>query len=74
MRFRVTEFRPGLFHVIDGDVPVHDKSRNGDDKPLVFRDRDIASECAKGMNLDEEIAEGLESNEEILKRLEDKYQ
>lgn len=57
MRFHVLEFRPGLFHVMDGDMPIHDKSRDGDDRPLVFRDRDVATECAKGMNLDASIAD-----------------
>lgn len=50
MRYRVKEFSPGLFHVMHGNVPLHDDSRDGDDQPLVFRDGDIAQNCANRLN------------------------
>lgn len=57
MKYHVKEFRPGVFHVMDGNLPVNDQSPDGDDKPLVFRDGDIADECAKEMNLAAETAQ-----------------
>lgn len=51
MKYRVKEFKPGLFHVIDSDAhPIYDGARDGRDKPLVFRDVDDAYKCIYGLN------------------------
>lgn len=34
--------------------PIYDDSRDGDDKPLVFRDLDTATECAERLNKEEQ--------------------
>lgn len=50
VKYKVKEFRPGLYHVMDGPTPIYDKSSDGNDKPLVFHDADAADECARKMN------------------------
>lgn len=52
-RYYVHEFMPGRYHVCDREnhnLPVHDDDRDGNDKPLNFRDGDAAAECADAMN------------------------
>jgi len=50
MKYTVKEFRPGLWHVMAGNVPVHDGRRDGDDQPLVFTDGDTADQAAETLN------------------------
>ena len=50
VKYKVKEFRPGLYHVMDGPTPIYGKGSDGNDKPLVFHDADAADECARKMN------------------------
>lgn len=49
-RFRVVEFRPGLYHVTDNKTPIHDDNQDGNDRPLVFTDIDIADTYVNELN------------------------
>lgn len=50
MKYHVKEFRLGLWHIMAGNVPVHDGSRDGDDQPLIFADGDTADEACAALN------------------------
>lgn len=51
MKYRVKEFRPGLWHVVDEvGHPVYDGERDGNDQPAIFRDPDIADEAVAELN------------------------
>lgn len=55
MPYHAREFRPGLWEVVDeSGHPVYGRERDGNDKPLVFRDPDVADECAAILNAENE--------------------
>lgn len=49
------EFRPDkwMIYPIGSNIPIHDNSPDGKDKPLVFSDLDSVSECLNKLNLNE---------------------
>lgn len=56
--YKVREFRPNLYHVIDKfGLPIYSKTNAGDDYALIFKDIDIAFECAEALNIAENIKE-----------------
>lgn len=51
MKYTLKEFTPYKWHVIDeAGIPIHNESRGGDDKPLIFTNYDIAVECVNRLN------------------------
>lgn len=51
MKYTIKEFAPDKWRVIDEtNIPIHNESRDGDDKPLIFTDYDITIECVSRLN------------------------
>lgn len=47
MKYHIKQFRPGRWHVVDeAGQPLYDDERDGNDRPLIFTDPDIAQQCA----------------------------
>ena len=42
MNYKIVEYRPGYYHIMKNNIPIHDNSTYGDDKTLIFKDIDIA--------------------------------
>lgn len=57
MKYRLKEFRPGLWHIMEGSQPVYDHALDGQDKPLIFRDYDLAWQAMNELNLNAENKE-----------------
>lgn len=51
MKYCIKEYTLNHWHVVNEyEQPIYDESRNGDDKPVIFKDPDIAQQVADELN------------------------